>query len=230
MALKLDLYQPDGDRVAERPVLIFVHGGGFWTGNKSDGTDLATAFARRGFVTASIGYRLLATGPCAPMWPAQCTTAATAAQHDTQAAVRWLRAKADFLKIDPDRIAMAGESAGAKATLLVAWRPDDPGASGNSGQPSRIQAAVSIAGGYPSNGYISAGDAPAFFFHGSEDSVVPPSWAESNVSAMLSRGLTAGLRTFEGADHYLSSPFRSTIHEQTSYFLYYLMDLARAER
>jgi para-nitrobenzyl esterase len=148
VALKLDFYQPTGDTVNRRPAIIWVHGGGFSAGNKSDGADWATAFARRGYAAVSLGYRLLATGPCGgdqPV-PQQCYTAAYAAQHDAQAAVRFLRQHASLLGVDPNRIAMAGESAGAVTSLLVGWRPDDPGTSGNPGPASDIRAAVSVAG------------------------------------------------------------------------------------
>ena len=118
-------------------MIVWVHGGGFSAGDKSNGADWATAFARRGYVAVSIGYRLLATGPCGGTGPVpeHCYTAAYAAQHDAQAAVRWLRKNAAFLGIDPNRIAMSGESAGAVTSLLVGWRSDDPGTSGNPGRP-----------------------------------------------------------------------------------------------
>jgi dienelactone hydrolase len=125
---------------------------------------------------------------------------------------------------------MAGESAGAVTSLLVGWRPDDPGDSGNPGPSSRIGAAVSVAGGLPLNDYIGAGDAPAFFFHGTEDTTVPISWATSNLVAMHEAGLVVGIRTFEGDGHGLFGAHRQTIHEQASYFLYYLLDLAHAAR
>ena len=64
VALKLDFYQPTGDTNTRRPVIIWVHGGGFSAGDKSDGADWASAFARRGYVAVSLGYRLLAPGPC----------------------------------------------------------------------------------------------------------------------------------------------------------------------
>jgi dipeptidyl aminopeptidase/acylaminoacyl peptidase len=232
VSLKLDLYQPAGDQVTRRPVIIWVHGGGFSAGNKSNGADWATAFARRGFVAISLGYRLLATGPCGGTGPVpeHCFTAAYAAQHDAQAAVRFLRRHADFLRIDPDRIAMAGESAGAVTSLLVGWRRDDPGTSGNPGPPSDIRAAVSVAGGLPINDHIGPGDAPSFFFHGTADTTVPFSWATSNVSAMAAQDLIVGIRPFDGAGHGLFGAHRDEIHEQTSYFLYFMMDLAHAAR
>jgi dipeptidyl aminopeptidase/acylaminoacyl peptidase len=232
VSLKLDFYQPTGDTLARRPVIIWVHGGGFSAGDKSGGADWATSFARRGYVAVSLGYRLLATGPCGGSGPVpqQCYTAAEAAQHDAQAAVRFLRRHADFLRIDPNRIAMAGESAGAVTSLLVGWRPDSPGTSGNPGYPSSIRAAVSVAGGVPDTQYIGAGDAPAFFFHGTADGTVPFSWAATNVSAMANNHLTVGIRPFDGAGHSLLGTYRNEIHEQTSYFLYWMMDLAHAAR
>ena len=61
--LLLDLYEPRGDRLARRPAIVWVHGGGFSTGDKRDKLTrvLAKVFARRGYVTVSINYRLLAT-------------------------------------------------------------------------------------------------------------------------------------------------------------------------
>jgi dienelactone hydrolase len=232
VALKLDLYQPTGDRVTKRPAIIWVHGGGFSAGDKSDGADWATAFARRGYVAASLGYRLLAPGSCGGTGPVPdyCYTAAYGAQHDAQAAVRWLRKNAAFLKIDPNRIAMAGESAGAVTSLLVGWRSDDPGTSGNPGPSSRIQAAVSVAGGLPRDDFIGPGDTPAFFFHGTADPIVPFQWATANVKAMHNAGLTVGIRTFDAEGHAILSAHRDLIHQQASYFLYYLLDLARAPR
>jgi acetyl esterase/lipase len=232
VALKFDFYQPTGDTVNRRPVVIWVHGGGFSAGDKSGGADWATAFARRGYVAISLGYRLLATGPCGGSGPVPdyCYTAAEAAQHDAQAAVRFVRKNATFLGVDPNRIAMAGESAGAVTSLLVGWRPDDPGTSGNPGPPSDIRAAVSVAGGLPIDDYISAGDAPALFFHGSADPTVPYSWATGNVSAMAEQDLIVGIEPFNGEGHGILGPHRNVIHEQASYFLYFMMDLAHAAR
>src|SRR4051794_16962752 len=64
--LKLDLYQPKGDTISKRPVVIWVHGGGFSSGDKSDDkiVDLSERFARKGYVTASINYRLLVKNGC----------------------------------------------------------------------------------------------------------------------------------------------------------------------
>ena len=58
--LRMDIYQPTGDASAERPVIIFAHQGGFVTGSRTDAymVKVCTQFARLGYVTASIDYRL----------------------------------------------------------------------------------------------------------------------------------------------------------------------------
>jgi acetyl esterase/lipase len=233
VTLKLDLYQPAGDRVSRRPAIVYVHGGGFSHGDKSAGADFATYFAKRGFVVVSINYRLLAPPGCGGHAepPPECAAAALAAQHDAQAAVRWLRKNKDTRRIDPARIAMEGASAGAITSLLVDWRPEDPGTSGNPGYSSKIRAAGSISGGTPSNDFITADDGPAIFFHGTEDRTVPYQWAVSNYEAMRSLGISSVFESFEGAGHGLvGAGYGDVIDQQSDYFLYRRMDLAHAAR
>jgi len=156
--------------------------------------------------------------------------AAIGAQHDAQAAVRWLRANAATYRIDTTRLASAGASAGAVTSLLVDWRPEDPGGSGNPGPSSKIRAAVSVSGGAPNNDYITSDDGPALFIHGTEDHVVPYLWAVSNAGAMYNLGILTVLEPIEGAAHGLPAEYGALINEQTDYFLYWAMDMAHAER
>jgi acetyl esterase/lipase len=230
--LKLDLYQPTGDAVAQRPALVWIHGGGFTTGDKSTGASRATYFARLGYVVVSINYRLLSPDGCGGTRepPPSCEQAVIAAQHDAQAAVRWLRANADTYRIDPDRIAAGGASAGAVTSLIVSWRPEDPGDSGNPGPSSRVRAAVSISGGIPTNEFIDSSDSPALFIHGTEDQTVFYDWAVSNAAAMYNAGVPVILQPIEGAGHGLGGQYAQQINQQSSYFLYYFMDLANAAR
>lgn len=101
--LELDLYQPVDDAAALRPVVVLAHGGGFCGGDKSSGrmVQQANHLTARGWVTASTNYRVD---------PRQCDTIAAlvAAAEDGRAAVRWFRAHADELRIDPTRIAFLG--------------------------------------------------------------------------------------------------------------------------
>ena len=60
----LDLYQLTGDGVAKRPVIVWIHGGEFTTGDKSSGASRATFLAKLGYVVASINYRLLSPDGC----------------------------------------------------------------------------------------------------------------------------------------------------------------------
>jgi len=228
--LKLDLYRPAGDTVNERPVLIWVHGGGFTTGDKSSGATQATFFARRGYVSASINYRLLSpTGCGGTQNPSpECVQAALGAQHDAQAAVRWFRRNASTYGIDTSRIAIGGSSAGAVTSLLVNWRSEDPGTSGNPGFSSAVRAAISMSGGAPTNEWIDAEDPPAIFFHGDQDRTVPFEWAVGNAAAMYNAGIFTVLNVFEDVGHGLG--WVPEVSEQADYFLYYAMDLANAAR
>jgi acetyl esterase/lipase len=227
VALKLDLYQPTGDTAARRPAVVWVHGGGFTMGDKSSGRGKATFFAQLGYVAVSINYRLLSPDGCGgnPNPTPVCQNAALEAQHDAQAAVRWLRRNAATYRIDPDRIAMAGASAGAVTSVLAATHSEDPGTSGNPGYPSNIRAAVSVSGGMPTNDLINAGDAPTLFIHGTEDRVVPYQWALQNAAAMYNLGIPTVLEPLEGAGHGLSAEYSALINEQSDYFLWWTMDL-----
>ena len=230
VTLKLDLYQPAGDTIAKRPALIWVHGGGFTMGDKGSGRARATFFARLGYVAVSINYRLLSPDGCGgnPNPTPICQNAALGAQHDAQAAVRWLRANAATYKIDTTRIASAGASAGAVTSLLVDWRPEDPGDSGNPGPSSKIRAAVSVSGGAPNNDYITSDDGPALFIHGTEDHVVPYQWAVANAAAMYNLGIFTVLEPIQGAAHGLPDDYGPLINEQSDYFLYFALDVANA--
>jgi dipeptidyl aminopeptidase/acylaminoacyl peptidase len=226
VTLKLDLYQPTGDTITQRPAVVWIHGGGFTMGDKGSGV----ALAKLGYVVVSINYRLLSPDGCGgnPDPTPICQQAALGAQHDAQAAVRWLRAHAATYGIDTNRIAVGGASAGAVTSLLVDWRPEDPGDSGNPGPSSKVRAAVSVSGGAPTNDYITADDGPALFIHGTEDHVVAYQWAVQNAAAMYNLGILTVLEPIEGAAHGLAADYAALIDEQSGYFLYWAMDMAHA--
>ena len=233
--LKLDLYEPHGDTATARPAVVLVHGGAFFFGDKqmADVVDLATEYAQRGIVAVSIDYRLLATSGCVgPDDPSPtCVAAAFGAQHDAQAAVRWLRTYATTYRVDTDRIAMQGSSAGAMAALLAAYRSDDPGTSGNPGPSSAIAGAISLSGGVPGIATVmNVGDAPALLFHGSADDIIPFDWTVTTYRAAIAAGLYANLETLPGAGHVPYAPYRDLIVNQSANFLYQQLDLKHAEQ
>jgi dienelactone hydrolase len=228
VALKLDLYQPTGDTQTLRPALVWVHGGSFSGGDKTNfvPTDVANTFAKLGYVVVSINYRLLGSGCVAN--PTNCTIAALEAQHDAQAAVRWLRSNAATYKIDATRIGIGGESAGAITATLVGLHSEDPGTSGNPGFPSTVGGFVSVSGGLPDGLFASSGDAPGVFFHGTADGTVSPNWSVQTAVAMLNAGVPAWLQLQNGAGHVPWVQYRTLYLEQADYFLYLALDLAHA--
>jgi acetyl esterase len=114
---RLDIYEPEAQSAAPPALLLLMPGGGFIRGDKSERENFGQRFAREGIVTAVANYRL------APMhqWPAGA--------EDVIAAYRWVRQNAAQLGVDPNRIFLAGESAGAAhvaaATLLRRFHPRD---------------------------------------------------------------------------------------------------------
>jgi carboxylesterase type B len=224
--LKLDVYEPDGDAVAERPAIVWVHGGGFSGGDRTSGEIVfeATEMAKKGYVGVSIEYRLYGPGCSASGGEVGgCVQAMADAQHDAQAAVRFLRKEAARYRIDPTRIAIAGTSAGAITALHVGANADDPGDSGNPGYSSAVSAAVSLSGA-KLLGSESEGDAAVLMFHGTDDPQVPYDWAVNTLHEAQAAGLVAYLTTYQGEGHV---PFNhvAQIMDQTTNFLYWMFDL-----
>ena len=137
--LSLDVYQPVGDSSTSRPLLVWVHGGGFAYGNRGGSAGEANDYARLGYVTASIDYRLdpgnhclqvqagLYTGDQLVQERARCSRAIVAARDDAATAIAWLRAHAATYGIDVTRVAVGGDSAGAITAIHVGETLNAPG-------------------------------------------------------------------------------------------------------
>jgi acetyl esterase/lipase len=133
-AQKLDIYLPDeGEGLF--PVILSIHGGAFKSGDKGDGqvTPMLEGL-KRGYAVVSINYRLSGES----IWPAQI--------NDVKAAVRWVRANAKQYKLNPDKIAAWGGSAGGHLSAMVGTSGNvkelEDLSQGNPGQSSRVQAVV----------------------------------------------------------------------------------------
>jgi acetyl esterase/lipase len=136
---KLDLLLPKDRKAKKRPMVVFVHGGGWRSGQKEDGLDVIRAVTATGdYAAATINYRL-APGS---KWPAQI--------HDCKAAIRFLRGKAHEYGIDPDRIGVVGMSAGGHLVSLLGTENEDPTLEGTLGAfakvSSRVQCVVNFFG------------------------------------------------------------------------------------
>ena len=144
--LKLDLARPAGN--GPFPAIVFIHGGGWSGGNRQAYRAQIQEAAKRGYVAATISYRLMKydevkkeTTTADPIFPAQI--------HDAKAAIRWVRANAKKYSVDPDRIGVTGGSAGGHLSLLVGLTDSASGLEGDSGNPdqsSRVQAVVNVFG------------------------------------------------------------------------------------
>ena len=129
--LLLDVLRPDVPMAPPRPAVIWVHGGGWRGGSREPNPN--PLLARRGFVTASIGYRLSDEA----IFPAQI--------HDVKAAIRFLRHNANHWGIDPERIGIWGHSAGGHLAALMAVSAGLPALEGEGGcadESSEVQAAA----------------------------------------------------------------------------------------
>ena len=134
--LLLDLYSP-AEVDAPVPAIVFIHGGAWKGGRKEDYRFYAQHFARLGYVVASVQYRLSGEAP----FPA--------AIHDVKAAVRFMRAESGSLGVDPNRLAVAGGSAGGHLSMMIGYSSDIKELDGNSGHPgvsSRVQCVVNFYG------------------------------------------------------------------------------------
>ncbi len=213
---RLDLYYPQTP--GPWPAAIFVHGGGWTSGSKQDpsGTREIDALQQGGFLVAAVDYRLAPQYP----FPAQI--------EDVACAVRFLRANATQLNLDPSRIGAWGTSAGGHLASLLGT--SDPAAGFAIGAyteySSRVQAVVSLygptdfsvpfAGGYDGQEKVFAGfdrllaspityvtpdDPPFFFVHGDQDVLVPLSQSEVMVAALQAAGVPAQLLVVRNAGH-----------------------------
>jgi poly(3-hydroxybutyrate) depolymerase len=191
--LDMDVYTPVGDTATDRPLIIFAHGGSFYLGNKDNVAmvELCEAFARRGYVTASIQYRLT------NIWnltdSIHMLETVMNAIGDAKAAIRYFRKDVDLhgntFGIDEDQIYMGGYSAGAIIAANLAFIDDtsetpayvdsiivaNGGVEGNSGNPgysSQVKAVASLAGAVYKTGFIDSNDEPIVSVHATDDQTV----------------------------------------------------------
>ena len=138
-AHRLDLYLPKQASNHPRPLIVFIHGGGWQEGNKDSIIGLLFALLQDGtFAGASINYRLSNEA----RWPAQI--------HDGKGALRWLRAHANDYNFDPGKFGLIGISAGGHLVSLLGTSGGIPELEGTVGgnptQSSRAQCVINLCG------------------------------------------------------------------------------------
>lgn len=134
--LLLDIYRPRGLKIA-RPGVILIHGGGWVEGNKSNQREFANKLTEAGYVAIAVGYRLALDNNS--RHPAQV--------DDVRQAVRWVRANAARVGVDPDRLGAMGVSAGGHlAAILGTTESQGTGEPSLRGYSSRVNCVVDCCG------------------------------------------------------------------------------------
>lgn len=238
VSLKLDLYSVK-DLAKPAPGLIFIHGGGWEAGQPEDYKYYTVRFAKRGYVVASIAYRLSDVAP----FPA--------AVQDAKCAVRWMRANAENLNVDSNRIAVIGGSAGGYLSLMVGYTAGMPEFEGDGGWndvSSAVQVVVDLYG--PTDltvpeargvnvvekflgkkwdedpdlyakaspiTHVKAGVPPTLVFQGTIDTLVPTSQSVALVEKLKEVGVPVVYEEYEGWPHTMDLAL--DINKRTQYMM-----------
>jgi acetyl esterase/lipase len=230
--LRLDLYRQIATG-STRPLVVYVHGGGWQSGHTrhsgafENWPAVLASLARRGYVVASVEYRLSGEAP----FPA--------AIHDVKNAIKWLRSNATKYAIDPRQVVIWGGSAGGQLAALAATSCDvpelAPPASALSAQSDCVQGLVAWYGVFdlsaiPSGpdaaasplakylgcarttctdtaalasaiSHLDAKDPPVLLVHGELDKVVQVSQSRAFDQALKAKGIASDLVVIPGVDH-----------------------------
>ncbi|HVM54716.1 MAG TPA: alpha/beta hydrolase fold domain-containing protein, partial [Acidimicrobiales bacterium] len=220
--LVMDVVEPTGDTVTQRPLVIWAHGGGFFGGSRRTNDNLLEPWAKRGFVVASIDYRLIPAPGCEGGPLPTCLTGIANGVDDMQTAIRYFRANASTYGIDPTRVAVAGFSAGAVMSLGVAFSSEE--------EPDAAVGAAIVVAGRTVNQAVTPGDAPTLLFHGTEDATIPFASAASTLVQAWNAGLRSILVTIDGGTHAIGTTHRELILRDSVNFLWSQLNLTGAAR
>ena len=187
----LDIYIPDGEVPSGGwAIVVYAHGGGFVAGDKEN-TGQALRFPLmaldHGFAMASINYRLLGRG----------IEEVALEIADVQASLRFLAAHAVDFGINKDKIVLMGASAGGALVCAAATRAHKEG-------ETPVLAVVSVASATGISKAAEDVDAftpPFYIIHGTADSIVPVSQAESLAAALGAAGIPHVFEAVEGGEH-----------------------------
>lgn len=196
--LLMDIYEPAGDNLEMRPVIVLAHGGSFVAGNRGLMKGMCEDFARRGFVAVTIDYRLIDIFVLDSIGFGEGVVMTVS---DMKAAIRFLREDAatdNNYKINPDYVFAGGVSAGGVIAVHAAYMGADDdvpdfvsnlidmhgGWEGNSSDnfeySSSIQGVLNYSGSLTRANFIDADDPPLYSAHDEGDSTVPCGYGDSD--------------------------------------------------
>ena len=215
---RLDLYvRYARDLKVRRPGVLFIHGGGFTGGDKAEyrSASVSADLARAGYVVVSCNY-VLGAKDKPGVWPRNIA--------DCRDAVRWMRANADALGLDPERIAVAGGSAGGYLALMVGLSDDKTGPGGDPAakHSAKVSAVIDFYGvaNFSKHGkghvpgasaaeqaaYLPANqcdpqDPPVLILHGTADTTVDIAQSDELARALRAAKVSHEYVVVEGAPH-----------------------------
>jgi len=236
-SLKLDIYEPKTLK-KDAPLIIFLHGGAWEKGKKSNVLHYLISYAQKGYITATIQYRLSGVAK----YPAQL--------HDVEDAVKWLKRHAKEYNINVHKVAIAGGSAGAHLAMLLAYTHSSN--TKDNGIPTNVQAVINIYG--PSDltteiaqneervhrlfgktykeapemykkaspiVYVNKNSPPTISFHGTLDELVPYGQSKKLHETLKANGVPSYYHELKGWPHAmdLSDKVFSYIQYHTDLFL-----------
>jgi para-nitrobenzyl esterase len=229
VTLLMDVYEPEGDNLAKRPVIVLAHGGSFMFGDKNDMAPYCTLLAKKGYVAVSIQYRLYPLFTLGFPDSIKIFNTAVKAVGDMKAAVRHFRDDAATLnkfKADTLNIFIGGYSAGAVTALHAAYLDDkDPmpsfltdllppngglegisGTAANKTHSSKAKAVVNLSGGIYRRIWVDSTEIPMTSIHGTADATVPYlKGLAANIAYLEGSGLIHPHAESVGVETYLTS-------------------------
>lgn len=195
--LYLDVYLPFGDSIKNRPTILWVHGGGFKKGTKTQSyiRKLAIAFAKKGYVSVSTDYRLR-NNP-----KEDITGTINDAIQDVMKALDWIRKNSDEYGIDKDNIIIGGGSAGGILSTILCYNDATDSTVWNK---NGIVAFINLWGSPDKdlmNKTVDINDPPTIFIHGTADSIVPYSNCQWLSGLVKNAGIKYEVFAIDGAGH-----------------------------
>ena len=218
---KMDVYFPDSG--GPWPALVYVHGGSWMHGDKSEAVMFARGMTSQGYLVVSINYRLYPAGKFPNMI------------EDVKCAIRSLRAHATGYNMDPNRIAAMGPSAGGHLVSLLGTSDESAGWDVGEylDQSSRVQAVIAMAPitdlsrkfpnadietmklvGFGEHNvaqaspitHVTTDDPPFLLIHGDQDTLVPYEQSQLMYDRLVQMNVPAQLIGVKNAGHSFVAP------------------------